>query len=75
LRSFFNLPVRDTNDSNYNGARQVTKMAELAVISSGFGIASFAIQVADSVVKLKDFIDSVREAPEESSTSSDRSKH
>jgi HJR/Mrr/RecB family endonuclease len=40
-------------------------MAELAVISSGLGIASFAIQVADSVVKLKDFIDSVREAPEE----------
>lgn len=40
-------------------------MAELAVVSSGLGIASLAIQVADSVMKLKNFIDSVREAPEE----------
>jgi len=40
-------------------------MAELGVVSSGLGIASLAIQVADSVMKLKSFIDSVREAPEE----------
>lgn len=40
-------------------------MAELGLISAGFGIASIAIQVADSVMKLKDFIDSVKEAPGE----------
>ena len=41
-------------------------MAELlGVVAGGIGIASFAIQIGDSVVKLKRFISSMREAPEE----------
>jgi hypothetical protein len=40
-------------------------MAEIGVIASGIGVASFAIQVADSILKLKGFLDSVKDAPEE----------
>jgi sigma54-dependent transcription regulator len=41
-------------------------MAEvLSLLASGVGVAGFALQLADSVVKLKSFCDSVRSAPEE----------
>jgi hypothetical protein len=40
-------------------------MAEIGVIASGMGIASLAFQVADSILKLKEFLDNVKEAPEE----------
>lgn len=40
-------------------------MAELGIIASGVGIAAFAIQVGDKVLKLKAFVDGIREAPEE----------
>jgi hypothetical protein len=40
-------------------------MAELGAVASAIGIASFGIQVADSVIKLKDFWERVKEAPEE----------
>jgi hypothetical protein len=40
-------------------------MAEIGVIASGMGVASLAIQVADSILKLKEFLDDVKEAPEE----------
>ena len=38
-------------------------MAELGIISGSLGIISLAIQVADSLMKLKSFIDTVKEAP------------
>jgi len=40
-------------------------MAEIGVIASGMGVASLAIQVADSLLKLKGFLDNVKEAPDE----------
>jgi hypothetical protein len=40
-------------------------MAELGVISGSLGMVSLAIQVAESVKKIKGFLDSVKEAPEE----------
>jgi hypothetical protein len=40
-------------------------MAELGVISGSLGIVSLAIQVSDSVMKLKSFLDSVKDAPDE----------
>jgi hypothetical protein len=40
-------------------------MAELRVISGCLGMASLAIQVAESVKKVKGFLDSVKAAPEE----------
>lgn len=40
-------------------------MAEIGIIASGMGVASLAIQVADSILKLKEFLDNVKEAPEE----------
>jgi hypothetical protein len=40
-------------------------MAEFGVISGSLGIVSLAIQVANSVKKLKDFLNSVKEAPDE----------
>lgn len=41
-------------------------MAEvLGVVASGISVASFAIQLADSIKKLKDFVDDVRDAPED----------
>ena len=41
-------------------------MAEmLGIVASGMGIASLAIQIGDSLIKLKDFWDAVKEAPEE----------
>jgi hypothetical protein len=36
---------------------------EIGTISGVLGIASFGIQIADSVVKLKSFLDAFREAP------------
>jgi hypothetical protein len=45
--------------------RQAVKMAELGVISGSLGMVSLAIQVAESVKKVKGFLDSVKEAPEE----------
>ena len=38
---------------------------EIGTISGVLGIASFGIQIADSVVKLKKFVDAVREAPQD----------
>jgi hypothetical protein len=41
-------------------------MAEmLGIAASGMGVASLAIQIGDSVMKLKDFWNAVKEAPEE----------
>jgi hypothetical protein len=40
-------------------------MAEPGAISIGMGIASLAIQIGDSILKFKEFWDSVKEAPEE----------
>jgi hypothetical protein len=40
-------------------------MAELGVISGSLGIVSLALQVSDSVMKLKSFLDSVKDAPDE----------
>jgi hypothetical protein len=40
-------------------------MAELGVISGSLGIVSLAVQVSDSVMKLKSFLDSVKDAPDE----------
>jgi len=40
-------------------------MAELGIIASGMGIVSLAIQIGDSVLRLKNFLESVKEAPEE----------
>jgi hypothetical protein len=41
-------------------------MAELlGAVAGGIGIASFVIQIGDSLVKLKRFKDSIRDAPEE----------
>lgn len=40
-------------------------MAELGIIASGMGIVSFAIQISDSVLRLKIFFGSVKEAIEE----------
>lgn len=40
-------------------------MAELGVAASAISIASIAIQVGDSILKLKTFWDHVKEAPEE----------
>jgi hypothetical protein len=40
-------------------------MAELGVAASGIAIASIAIQVGDSILKLKSFWVQVKEAPEE----------
>lgn len=45
--------------------RQAIKMAELRAISGSLGMVSLAIQVAASVKKVKGFLDSVKEAPEE----------
>lgn len=38
-------------------------MAELGLVASGPGVASFAIQVGDSIMKLKNLWDAVKEAP------------
>jgi hypothetical protein len=38
---------------------------EIGTISGVLGIASFGIQIADSVVKLKSFLDAFREAPQD----------
>ena len=38
-------------------------MAELGIVASGLGVASFAIQVGDSVMKLKNLWDAFKEAP------------
>ena len=38
-------------------------MAELGIIASGLGVASFAIQVGDSIMKLKNLWDAIKEAP------------
>jgi hypothetical protein len=40
-------------------------MAELGIAASGVGIASLAIQVGNSIIKLKNFWDRVKEAPVE----------
>jgi hypothetical protein len=41
-------------------------MAEmLGTVASGLGIASFAIQLVDSIKEIKDFFESVKEAPED----------
>ena len=40
-------------------------MAELGVIASGIGIASLALQVGDSILKLKKVWDSIKEAQDE----------
>jgi hypothetical protein len=40
-------------------------MAELGVISGSLGIVSLAIQVSDSVMKLKSFLVNVKDAPDE----------
>jgi hypothetical protein len=40
-------------------------MAALGVAASGIGIASLAIQVGDSILKLKSFWEAVKEAPED----------
>lgn len=40
-------------------------MADFGTIAGGLGIASLAIQIADSLLKLKNFLDNVKEAPEE----------
>lgn len=41
-------------------------MAEmLGIVAGGMGVASLAIQIEDSVMKLKDFWNAVKEAPEE----------
>ncbi|TVY91039.1 hypothetical protein LAWI1_G003473 [Lachnellula willkommii] len=40
-------------------------MAELGVTASAISVASIAIQVGDSIIKLKDFWNHVKEAPEE----------
>jgi len=40
-------------------------MAELGVISGSLGIVSLAFQVSESVMKLKSFLDSVKDAPDE----------
>lgn len=40
-------------------------MAELGVISGSLGIVSLAIQVCDSVMRLKSFLDNVKDAPDE----------
>lgn len=41
-------------------------MAEvLGVVASGISVASFAIQLADSIKKLEKFVDNVRDAPED----------
>jgi hypothetical protein len=37
----------------------------LGIVASGIGVASLAIQIGDSVMKLKDFWNAVKEAPEE----------
>lgn len=45
---------------------QQSQMAEiLAVVASGMGVASLAIQVASSVKKLKDFCDRAKDTPSE----------
>ena len=40
-------------------------MAELGVISGSLGIVSLALQVSESVMKLKFFLDSIKDAPDE----------
>jgi hypothetical protein len=40
-------------------------MAELGVISGSLGIVSLALQVADSVTRLKTFLNNVKDAPDE----------
>jgi hypothetical protein len=41
-------------------------MAEiLGIVAGGIGIASFVVQIGDSLVKLKGFTDFVKNAPEE----------
>lgn len=40
-------------------------MAERGTIASGIGLAAFVIEVGDKILKLKSFIDSIKEAPEE----------
>jgi len=40
-------------------------MAEIGLIASGISIASLAIQIGDSIIKLKDFCSLVKDAPEE----------
>lgn len=37
----------------------------MSVVSAGMGIASFGLQVADSAFKLKQFLDDIKNAPEE----------
>jgi hypothetical protein len=43
----------------------IVDMAELGVISGSLGIVSLAFQVSESVMKLKSFLDSVKDAPDE----------
>ncbi|PMD16219.1 hypothetical protein NA56DRAFT_709025 [Hyaloscypha hepaticicola] len=40
-------------------------MAQLGIVASGLGIASFATQVGDSIGKLKSHWDAIKEAPED----------
>jgi hypothetical protein len=40
-------------------------MAELGIAASGIGIASLALQAGDCIVRLKKFLDAVKDAPEE----------
>lgn len=40
-------------------------MAELGVIASGMGVASLAMQIGQSIMKLKSFVSAVKEAPED----------
>jgi hypothetical protein len=39
-------------------------MAEFGVVASGLGVASLGIQIGQSIIKLKEFVDKVKEAPE-----------
>jgi len=40
-------------------------MADIGLSGSGLGIASLALQLGDSIIRLKGFWDAVKEAPEE----------
>jgi hypothetical protein len=40
-------------------------MTELGIIASGLGVASFAIQLGDSIGKLKSLWNAIKEAPED----------
>jgi hypothetical protein len=45
--------------------RKPKAMAEVGIIASGMGIASLGLQLLDNVKKLKEFWDSVKEAPDD----------